>query len=121
MKIPFENISNTLVSFEITSDQLEFIGNLKKANFKMVECKARIFGKLHHCCDICGDAMLLNLDEMVDIFLNDGIYKDKDNKLSDVIEFYDGQIDIEELFLSEIESYKSDYFYCEKCKKLKGE
>ena len=50
-----------------------------------------------------------------------GIYKDKDDELSNTIEFYNGQIDTDEILISELEAYKSDYFYCDKCKILKGE
>ena len=48
-------------------------------------------------------------------------YKDKDDELSNTIEFYNGQIDTDEILISELEAYKSDYFYCDKCKILKGE
>ncbi len=34
------------------------------------------------------------------------------------MEFFDGNIDLKEVLESELEAFKSDYFYCEKCKNL---
>lgn len=58
------------------------------------------------------------INQDVDLLLSDGIYKDADNEFSDVIEFFDGEMDLDEVFVSEVEAYKSDYFYCENCKNL---
>ena len=44
--------------------------------------------------------------------------KYRENELSDTVEFFDGNIDLKEVFESELEAFKSDYFYCEKCKNL---
>ena len=33
-------------------------------------------------------------------------------------QIFDGNIDLKEVFESELEAFKSDYFYCEKCKNL---
>ena len=44
--------------------------------------------------------------------------KTEKNELSDTVEFFDGNIDLKEVFESELEAFKSDYFYCEKCKNL---
>ena len=57
-------------------------------------------------------------DEDVNLILSDGIYKDEEENLDDAVEFFDGFINLEEVLTSEIEAFKSDYFYCEKCKNL---
>ncbi|EAI4414610.1 hypothetical protein [Campylobacter fetus] len=121
MKIPFDKITSLPVPFEIVINGLKFNGNLKKINPKIVECIAVISGNLNYYCDRCGKDMILNLNEDVKLSLSNGIYKDLENDLSDTIEFYDGEIDIDEIFESEIEAYKSGYFYCYECKILKGE
>ena len=61
---------------------------------------------------------MLPVDQNVELNLSDGVYKDNENELSDTMEFYDGNIDLIEVFESEIGAFKSDYFYCEKCKNL---
>ncbi|MCD8214026.1 MAG: hypothetical protein LUC34_08310 [Campylobacter sp.] len=58
------------------------------------------------------------MNQEIKLFLSDGVYIDVENELSDTIEFFDGNIDLQEVFKSEIESFKSDYFYCENCKNL---
>ena len=121
MKIPFDKITTSLYPFEVIYEDLKFTGNFRKNNPQMVECKANIFGRLNHYCDRCGKDLILNLDEDIIVNLSNGIYKDLDNVLSDTIEFYDGEIDIDEIFKSEIEAYKSGYFYCDECKILEGE
>lgn len=117
MKIPFQKISNQDVFFELKNDDLKFFGNLKRKNSKLVSCKAKIVGSMPHGCDRCGDDMILILNEDLDLIISDGICNNNEN-LEDIIEFFDNQIDMEYIFTSEIEAYKSDYFYCKKCKNL---
>ncbi|ANE35287.1 hypothetical protein CIG11343_0197 [Campylobacter iguaniorum] len=121
MKIPFDKLTFAGTEFEELFDELKFSGKLVKVDLKMAKCEAKIIGNLKHYCDRCGKNINLALDEEVSLFLSNGTYKDHENELSDTIEFYDGEIDIDEIFQSEIESYKSDYFYCDECKILEGE
>ena len=65
-----------------------------------------------------GKAFMLPIDQDVELNLSDGIYKDSENELSDTMEFFDGNIYLKEVLESELEAFKSDYFYCEKCKNL---
>ena len=118
MKIAFAKIANNLIPFEIQKENLNFSGNLKRVNSNIVECKLAIKGDLIHSCDRCGEDITLDLNENLDLLISDGIYKDSEENLENVIEFFDGHIDLEEIFISEIEAFKSDYFYCEKCKNL---
>ena len=37
----------------------------------------------------------------------------------DIMEFFNGQIDLDEILQSELEAYKSDYLYCMACKNYK--
>lgn len=118
MKIQFQKISNQPVSFELESGDLKFFVDLRKKSDKLLFCNARIFGNLAHNCDRCGDDIVLGLDENLTLLISDGIYTQSENELDDVVEFFNGEIDLDELFLSEIEAFKSDYFYCENCKNL---
>lgn len=118
MKIQFQKISNQPVSFELENGSLKFFVNLRKKSDKLLSCSARIFGDLAHNCDRCGDDIVLKLDENLSLSISDGIYTQGENELDDVVEFLNGEIDLDELFTSEIEAFKSDYFYCEKCKNL---
>ena len=104
--------------FELNLDGLIFNGELGKTNQNLVSCKGKIVGEITHNCDRCGEDMNLKLDEDVNLILSDGIYKDEEENLDDAVEFFDGFINLEEVLTSEIEAFKSDYFYCEKCKNL---
>lgn len=84
----------------------------------MVKCQGTIKGEIKYICDRCGDEFMLPIDQDVELNLSDGVYKDRENELSDTVEFFDGNIDLKEVFESELEAFKSDYFYCEKCKNL---
>lgn len=121
MKISFAKIANKKIPFEITDKDLKFSGNLSRLNLSLVKCKASISGELEHNCDRCGADIKLNLDENFDLLISDGIYKDSEENLEDVIEFFDGVVDLEEILISEVGAFKSDYFYCENCKIYKGE
>ncbi|WP_297936565.1 YceD family protein [uncultured Campylobacter sp.] len=118
MKISFAKITNNQMPFELNSDGLNFNGELKRINQNLVSCKGNIVGEIAHNCDRCGEDINLKLDEDVNLILSDGIYKDKEENLDDVVEFFDGFINLEEVLTSEIEAFKSDYFYCDKCKNL---
>ena len=83
--------------------------------------KANLNGILAHKCDSCGDDININVNENLELILSDGAFKDKLGELSDAVEFFDGFIDLSELANSEIQSFKSDYFYCKNCKNNKGE
>lgn len=119
MKIPFEKVQNNEFSFE--KDELKFFGTLKRKNESLINLQAEICGNLPHYCDLCGADIVLNLQEKVDLLINKGIFKDDNHKIIDVIEIFGDDIDLDEILESEIEAYKSDYFYCDKCKSIKGE
>lgn len=121
MKIAFTKINSEAQDFAIEQDGVRLEGVLKRKNAKEVFCKAGLFGTCEHICDRCGKEMRVNIDENLWLILSDGEYKSDNQILEDVVEFYDGFIDLDELLNSEIESIKSDYFYCNDCKTKQGE
>ncbi len=116
MKIAFSKIGSNAYPFELDLDGVSFKGELKKVEPRLVRANALLKGFTYKPCDRCGQELELELNEKTEVLLSDGIFKDKPNELSDVIEFLDGQIDLVQVALNEFESYLSDYFYCEKCK-----
>ncbi|MGH1600271.1 hypothetical protein [Campylobacter majalis] len=118
MKIPFTKISTNTLDFDIEKDGLKFHGILKRKTNTLVLCNAKILGTTTHICDRCGIDIRLTLSENVDLMLSDGVYKDCENELGDVVEFFDGCIDLNEILISEVEAYNSDYFYCDSCKDI---
>lgn len=116
MKIPFSTINKNICPFDFKKNNVELKGTLKKIDINLAQCDAHIKGELPYVCSRCGDDMVIMMDYDLNLILSDGFYKDKEGKLDDVIEFFDGNVDLDEIITSEIESYKSDCFYCEKCK-----
>ena len=117
--ISFSKIANKEINFELVrNNDLFFSGILKRKDPFLVKCQGTIKGEIKYICDRCGDEFMLPIDQDVELNLSDGVYKDRENELSDTVEFFDGNIDLKEVFESELEAFKSDYFYCEKCKNL---
>lgn len=116
MKIPFSKLSSVSYPFKLNLENVVFEGELKKTEeAKIVSLQMNMKGFIYRPCDSCGEEMELELDENVKLLVSDGIFKDEENKLSDVIEFFDGQINLIDVAVSELESFLSDYFYCKNC------
>ncbi len=119
MKKSFLHVKKDGFDVSLKKDNVGFFVKTTKLNDKTAKLQGKIAGRTPHICDRCGDEFGLDLDEEVEVLASDGLFESQD--LENVIEFFDGFINYEEVFLSELEAIKSDYFYCEKCKKLKGE
>lgn len=116
MTISFLKIPSNGIDFSLKKKNLNFIGCAIKLRDNLVKCKGKIQGNLPHFCDRCGVELILPLDESIEVLASDGIMGSSDDKLENSIEFFDGFIDFDEIFISELEAIKSDYFYCVTCK-----
>ncbi len=115
MKVAFRKITKTPLDFELQSSEIIFKGYLEYHSGKLVLLKASLSGVLEKDCDTCAQPFPLKVDENVEFFLSDGIYDGDEDEL-DVVESFDGFVDLEELLASEIELIKSDYHKCDSCK-----
>ena len=116
MKIAFAKINTTPYPFKLNLENIVFEGSLVKINPKCVRIDATMQGFIYKYCDSCGEELELELKEKLKVFASDGIFKDNAKELSNTIEFFDGQIDLMEIAISEFEAYLSNYFYCRKCR-----
>ena len=116
MKIAFAKISAAPVPFEISQDRLKLSGNLKRKDSKFIECKGEIKGKIPYICDRCGKEFDLDVSESVNLLLSEGVFNDEKHESLDVMEFFGAEVEVDEILRSEMEAFKSDYFYCEECK-----
>ena len=116
MKIAFNKINFAKYPFKFDLDNVVFDGYISKIEPKIAKIKASMKGFAYRPCDRCADEVEIRLDEYIEVLASDGIFKDEANQLSNVIEFFDSQIDLFEVALSEFEATLSDYFYCNKCK-----
>lgn len=118
MKIPFSKLGAVAYPFKLNLENVVFEGELKRKDTKLAEVSMQMKGVVYRICDSCGREMELEINERIHLLASNGIFKDEEGKMSDVVEFFDGQIDLIELGISEIESYLSDYFYCDDCEKI---
>jgi uncharacterized metal-binding protein YceD (DUF177 family) len=115
LEIAFKKVAKEALDFELVKDGVRFFGKVSKKSDGLILLKADLAGKISHSCDRCGEDLEIEINEPLEILVSDGIYKGAADEI-DVIEFYDGFIDFDEILQSEIESVKSDYHYCAKCK-----
>jgi len=116
LKVTLRKITKTPLDFEVKSDEITFKGYLEYHSGKLILLKANLNGFLTKPCDFCGEEFNLSVNESVEFFICDGIYEDDNNIDLDVVESFDGIVDIDELLNSEIELIKSDYHSCKNCK-----
>ncbi|WP_041956165.1 DNA-binding protein [Sulfurospirillum arsenophilum] len=122
MNIEFKKIPANGIHFETSLGDIRFFGEAIKTSKTMVKCTGVMEGNLPHLCDRCAESFKLMVNERVEVFASEGLYEDNEGEeLLNVIEFFDGSIDIDTMLQSEIEAFKSDYHYCGQCEQLKGE
>lgn len=119
MKIPFAKLGSVAYPFRLDLENMVFEGEVVKKNADLALLSMKMKGSVPHICDSCGCEIELNIDEFITLMASDGIYKDESHSISDVVEFFRGEIDINEVARSELESYLSDYFYCKECENKK--
>jgi len=117
MKIEFKKVSKKSSEVNFSQDNLKFDGTFEKIDQKTVKCKGKFSGSIPHHCDRCAEEFELPFEEEIELRIVDGITSDRDEEFYNTIECIDSVIDFDEIIKSEIELYKSDYHYCEKCKK----
>ncbi len=118
MKIELRKISKTPLDFDVKSDKIAFKGFLQYDSNRLILLRASLVGSLDMVCDICGSDFVLELDEGVEFFISDGIYKSNQDEFLDVVEIFNSFVDLDEILNSELESIKSDYHICQNCKNV---
>ena len=115
MKIEFKKVGFNKKEITISKQKLNLSGDLKRSKENLVDFDARLQGSVQVECSRCGKEFGLDVDEKLDLKLSDGVYRGFDEE-ADVIEFYDGSIDMQEIIDSEEASIQLDYHLCQECK-----
>lgn len=121
MRIAFRKIPLEGMSINLDRDELHLNAHIKKESATLLLCEGKLEGELLHQCDRCGESMKIRVDEAVLVWLSDQALPSSEEELPNAIEFFDGFVDFDELFTSELEAFKSDYFYCNNCQNIQGE
>lgn len=114
MKIDFKKITRETKPFELKRENISFCGTFQKDSLGLVQIDGTLSGELQVVCDRCGKEFLTPISDEVHIKVSDGSYKGEEREY-DVIESYDGFVDFDYIFESEVESLKSGYYYCDEC------
>jgi len=118
MKIEFRKIPLNSSEFEITFNSVKFLGTFSKMSSKLAKINANLSGNCDVDCCRCGTNVIVNLDENIDFLVSDGIYESTQNDDEEfvIVEVQDHMLDFDEVLHSEMESLKSEYHVCDKCK-----
>lgn len=121
MKIQARKIYSTPKSFslekDIQGDIVKLSGEIQEARGQgqkgLFLLKGRLSGEITLVCDISGEEYQKKLDEELVLYISDGLWDAQSQSLEtfDVIEFFDGFIDLDFILQSEIESIKLDYHH----------
>ena len=112
MKVEFRKVSRNNSPFTIKIENITVNGFFKKLREYEVEVFYDMQGSIKHTCDRCGEDFDLICNQSSTLLISDGEYSGQE---LDVIESFDHNIDIDYIINSELEAFKSDYHYCEKC------
>lgn len=113
MKIAFRKIANVPKDIALEIEGIFLQGQLERIDSKIVRLKGKILGDIELICDNTGEEYIYHLDVPLVLYISDGIWdsQSQSRKLDsfEVIEFFDGFIDLHYILESEIESIRSDY------------
>lgn len=119
MKIGFAKVRYLDIPFEIKDERFHFLGTISSAKKNLVKIVSTLELNVTVQCDRCGVEIEKKNKEEFNCLVSDGVFEGFDTK-NDVIESFDGFIDLDEIAESEIHSIQSDYNYCQTCQN-KGE
>jgi hypothetical protein len=112
--IPFKRLNSVPTAFEARQENALFLGTVVHKKHNIAQLNGTITGSIFISCDICAETFENTLNEEVSFYLADGEVHDNDREL-EIVEIENSVIDLEELFNSELELIKSDYFCCSNC------
>ena len=113
MQISFSKIKHTPTALDFVQDNLSITGTLSKEGRDCVKLDSLFKAKINVICSRCGKEFVKDLNYPLELILSDGRYNSNDE--IDVIEFFDGNIDISYIAQSEIASIQEDYNFCQEC------
>ena len=113
MKILFDKVGHTIKPFHKKDEGVSLEGTLQKSGYHRLQLLGTLKGEVAAGCNRCGAAIVVPMDNTIKLTISDQIVEDKVDL--DIIEFLDGEIDISFILQSEINTLKSEYYYCDKC------
>lgn len=110
MKIEFKKITHEPKEFSLSLNKCSLQGRVWKVEKSLFYVDAHLSGSIELICDLSGEEYVQELDEKLNIRVSDGIYAPKpEDEEFDVVEFFHGVLDLEELLRGELESIRLSY------------
>lgn len=115
MKIEFRKIGFEPKRFDLRLKgkdfNLQISGSLLRRSDGLVRLDSALEGEITLICDKSGDEFSKNISEKLSIFIKNGVYKEarEDKENLAVVEVFDNFVDLEAIFLGEIEAMRLDY------------
>ncbi|PAF45708.1 hypothetical protein [Helicobacter sp. 11S02629-2] len=122
--LEFRKIGKTKkeVDYRLDSNSASFLDPLESVNLKgeiffdegtkLVKFEGEFSATLNLVCVRSGEEFIKNITIPLTLYISDGIYDSKDSNneyILDIIEFFNGYVDLKEICLSEVESIRLDY------------
>jgi len=113
LKMLMKKITKQPKNVELCYENVHLKAQLSRLDDRMLRLDGEIFGEIELICDISGEAYIKSLKQPLVLYISDGFWdaQSQSKKLQsfDVIEFFDGFIDLDYISQSEIEIIRSDY------------
>ncbi len=112
MKYAFVKLGQQPKHFSLRKDSLTLECDIFRKDHNIALLSGRIQGEILLRCDQSGEEFVKSIDEELVLYISNGLWDSQSQSewmSFDVVEFFDGFIDIQYLLESEIESIKSDY------------
>jgi len=113
VKILFDKVGQNAKPFHEEIEGTVLNGTLQKSGYHRVLLLGEMKGRVPVECNRCGKEFDYLFDTALKLTISDQIVEAKDDL--DIIEFLDGNIDISFILQSEINTIKSEYYYCDQC------
>ena len=115
MQIFFKKITQQKSNFNLDINDVKIEGIFYRDK-RLVCIDARLDGKISNQCFRCGNDFIQEINSNLELKISQNEYKDQqDETLLDIIEVFNDKICFNEIFISEIDSIKSDYHACKNC------
>ncbi len=118
MRIEFRKITPNRTPFCLETERYHCRGDFRRLSQKLVALDFHLKATDTLLCDRCGESFFHTIDEAMHLKVSDGYFEGED---LDVIEVFDHCVDFDTIVSGEIETVRSDYHFCEKCKENQGE
>ncbi|OBV29407.1 hypothetical protein BKN38_07290 [Helicobacter sp. CLO-3] len=111
MRIEMRKIHATPRDFRLEKDGVVFHGSISVKSQNLYLLQARLEGQISLVCDRSGEEFSKALNDDLVLYIADGFCDTQSQSFDtfDVIEFFDGFIDLDYILESEIASIQSDY------------